>query len=99
MKESSGDAETDYDTISQLTYLDQVFSEVLRLYPPVVLFVTREAAEDAQLGPYRIPAGTNIQIPVWQIHHDPNVWPDPYRFDPDRYEFEDFSFFFKFFKF
>ena len=83
-QESSGDLETDYNKISQLTYLDQVFSEALRLFPPVVLFVTREASEDTQLGQFHIPAGTNVQIPIWQIHHDPNLWPDPYRFDPDR---------------
>lgn len=48
------------------------------------MFVTREASEDTQLGQYHIPAGTNVQIPIWQIHHDPNLWPDPYRYDPDR---------------
>lgn len=78
-------AVADYDTISQLTYLDQVFCETLRLFPPVVLFVNREASEETKLGKYTIPAGTNVQIPVWQIHHDPNLWPDPFRFDPDRY--------------
>jgi len=69
---------------NQLVYLDQVLREALRLYPPVVLFVTREAAEDTKVGQFHIPAGTNVQIPVWQIHHDANIWPDPDRFDPDR---------------
>ena len=78
------DSEVDYDRASQLTYLDQVFCEALRLFPPVVMFVTREAAQDTQIGQYHIPAGTNVQIPVWQIHHDPNLWPDPFCFDPDR---------------
>ena len=77
--------EEEYDIIGHLPYLDQVFCESLRLFPPVVLFVNREAGEDTQLGQYHIPAGTNVQIPVWQIHHNPNLWPDPYRFDPDRY--------------
>ena len=77
-------ADLDYEQVSRLTYLDQVFSETLRMYPPVVLLVTREAAQDTQIGQYRIPAGTNVQIPVWQIHHDPNLWPEPYTFDPDR---------------
>jgi hypothetical protein len=30
-------------------------------------------------------SGMNIQIPVWQIHHDPNIWPEPLTFDPERY--------------
>ena len=75
----------EYDIIGHMPYLDQVLCESLRLFPPVVLFVNREAGEDTQLGKYHIPAGTNVQIPVWQIHHDRNLWPDPYRFDPDRY--------------
>lgn len=66
--------------------MDQVFNEAIRMYPPVVLFVNREASEDTQLGQYKIPAGTNVQIPIWQIHHDAELWPDPFRFDPDRYE-------------
>nr|QST15052.1 CYP361A1 protein [Diaphanosoma celebensis] len=79
------DSEIDYDRVSQLTYLDQVFCEALRMFPPVVMFVTREAAQDTQIGQYHIPAGTNVQIPVWQIHHDPNLWPEPFHFDPDRF--------------
>lgn len=79
------DVEAVYDKVSQLPYLDQVFNETLRLFPPVVLMLTREADVDVKLGPYHVPAGTNIQIPVWQIHHDPNLWPEPNRFDPDRY--------------
>ena len=66
--------------------MDQVLCETLRLFPPVVHLVTREASEPVQLGKTTIPAGTNIQIPVWQIHHDPNLWPDPYSFDPDRFD-------------
>lgn len=78
----------EYDIIGHMPYLDQVLCESLRLFPPVVLFVNREAGEDTQLGKYHIPAGTNVQIPVWQIHHDRNLWPDPYRFDPDRFDSE-----------
>ena len=74
----------EFDVLGQLTYLDQVISETLRMYPPVVLMITREVSNDTQIGDYQLPAGINIQIPVWQIHHNPDVWPDPYSFDPDR---------------
>ena len=30
-------------------------------------------------------SGMNIQIPVWQIHHDPNIWHEPLKFNPERY--------------
>lgn len=75
----------EFDVLGQLTYLDQVISETLRMYPPVVLMITREVSNDTQIGDYQLPAGINIQIPVWQIHHNPDVWPDPYSFDPDRF--------------
>ena len=78
------DEDLSYEQVSQLNYLDQVISETLRLFPPVVLMVTREAANDTEIGGYKIPAGTNIQIPIWQIHHDPELWPNPHLFDPDR---------------
>jgi len=79
------DEDLSYEQVSQLNYLDQVISETLRLFPPVVLMVTREAANDTEIGGYKIPAGTNIQIPIWQIHHDPELWPNPHLFDPDRF--------------
>jgi len=75
----------EFDVLSQLIYLDQVISETLRMYPPVVLMITREVASDTQIGDYDIPAGTNIQIPVWQVHHNPDIWPNPHTFDPDRF--------------
>ena len=33
----------------------------------------------------RIPAGANIMIGVYALHHDPALWPDPEQFDPDRF--------------
>ncbi|XP_068226701.1 cytochrome P450 3A29-like [Palaemon carinicauda] len=74
-----------YDTLHKLNYLDQVFSEALRVFPPVVNFITRDTNKDFQLGDYFIPNDTDIMIPVWQIHHDPKLWPDPLKFDPDRF--------------
>lgn len=85
---SQGDEEPRYDQLASLPYLDQVICESLRYYPPVVTFVSRHAPEDFQLGGYNLPAGTNILAPVWSIHHDPKIWPDPERFDPDRFSKE-----------
>ncbi|XP_022245808.1 cytochrome P450 3A7-like isoform X1 [Limulus polyphemus] len=79
------DGDLDYNTVNNLRYLDQVFSESLRMYPPVVTFITRAACEDYQLGDFKIPKGTAIQVPVWQLHHDPKIWPEPYEFKPERF--------------
>jgi cytochrome P450 len=44
----------------------------------------RVASEDYQLGNYHLPKGSIIGIPLYPIHHDPTVWPDPDKFIPER---------------
>ncbi|GFT45365.1 cytochrome P450 3A41 [Nephila pilipes] len=77
-----------YNVIHSIQYLDQVFSESLRYYPPITGFISRSCAEDHQVGSYTIPKGASVLAPVWDIHHDPNYWPDPWKFDPDRFSSE-----------
>ncbi|CAL4073249.1 unnamed protein product, partial [Meganyctiphanes norvegica] len=74
-----------YEEVSKMTYLEQVFNESLRLYPPVVTFVIREARQDVHVGNLFIPKDMSIIIPIWQIHRDPEHWPNPETFDPERY--------------
>ena len=71
--------------MNNLKYLDQVLCESLRLFPPVVTFTIREVDREIAVGSYTIPKGVSIFVPVWQIHHDPTLWPDPDRFDPGRF--------------
>lgn len=66
-----------------------VISETLRLYPPVIRF-DRVASVDYQLGDYSIPQGFLINVPVYPIHHDPNHWPNPEKFIPERYRIDEF---------
>jgi cytochrome P450 len=37
------------------------------------------------VGGYRIPAGTNVMVGVYALHHDPTLWTDPETFNPDRF--------------
>ncbi|GFY41930.1 cytochrome P450 3A8 [Trichonephila inaurata madagascariensis] len=80
--------DSNYNSIQSIPYLDQVFSESLRCYPPLTGFISRACAEDHQVGSYTIPKGGVILAPVWDIHHDPKYWPDPWKFDPDRFSLE-----------
>ncbi|GFT45369.1 cytochrome P450 3A41 [Nephila pilipes] len=80
--------DSNYNTIQSIQYLDQVFSESLRYYPPITGFISRSCAEDHQVGSYTIPKGASVLAPVWDIHHDPKYWPDPWKFDPDRFSSE-----------
>lgn len=80
-----------YDAIQSLQYLDQVFNESLRIYPPVTGFVSRKCNKECTIGDLVVPEGVILQAPVWDIHHDPELWPDPWKFDPDRFSPENKS--------
>jgi cytochrome P450 len=60
-------------------------SEVLRTRP-VLDYAARQVRSEAyQLGEWCIPRGHSIFVSIAQVHDDPDVFPDPYRFDPQRY--------------
>ena len=72
------------EDLSRLKYSTRVFEETLRLYPPAWLFVRQALAED-QVGPYRLPKDALVMVSPYAIHRIPEFWPDPERFDPDRF--------------
>jgi len=73
-----------FTDLPKLTYMHQVLNEVLRLYPSAYLFA-REALIDDVLDGYLIPANTLIFITPYITHRNPRYWPDPEKFDPDRF--------------
>ncbi|CAN8019277.1 unnamed protein product [Ixodes persulcatus] len=79
------DQDLTYDGVHELKRLDMVICESLRLYPPVVLFVSRHCRENTTIMGQFIPAEANIIVPTWHIHHDPEHWPEPFKFDPERF--------------
>jgi cytochrome P450 len=68
----------------QLRYTEQVFAESMRLYPPAWAMGRMSTAE-THLGDYNIPAGAHIFFSQYVMGHDPQYFPDPLRFDPDRF--------------
>lgn len=85
------DALGDDPTIGDLGRLDlcgRVFKEALRIYPPVYV-ASRDSKEPVTIGGYDLPAPTNTIISPYLIHRSPHVWPDPLRFDPDRFRPEE----------
>ncbi|XP_058130758.1 probable cytochrome P450 6a13 [Anopheles ziemanni] len=78
--------EVTYDTVMNIQYLDQVINETLRKYPPVDT-LTRKPARDYVIPGTKhvLPEGMIVQIPVYAIQRDPDHYPDPDRFDPDRF--------------
>jgi cytochrome P450 len=73
---------------NSLQYTRQVFTESMRLYPPAWI-VPREAIRDCEIGRYLIPKGGQVVVSQFVNHHDPRFFPDPERFDPDRWAPED----------
>jgi len=58
--------------------------EALRLYPPAWGF-SRLALADDWIGNYRVPTGSLVFIIPFVVHLRPPLWPDPERFDPERF--------------
>ncbi|MBN3299316.1 thromboxane-A synthase [Amia ocellicauda] len=77
----------DYNNVQELLYLDMVISETLRMYPPGFRFA-RDAARDCTVNGQFIPAGSTVEIPAGYIHYDPEFWPDPEKFIPERFTTE-----------
>ncbi|XP_071573442.1 cytochrome P450 4C1-like [Temnothorax nylanderi] len=70
--------------LQNLTYLNRCIKETLRLYPSVFL-ISRVAGKDVKLQSYLVPARTTVVLNIYGVHRDPNFWPNPETFDPDRF--------------
>jgi cytochrome P450 len=70
-----------------LPYTLQVFKESMRLYPPVYMF-SRQPTRDITACGYTIPAGASVLFSPHILHHRSDYFPDPERFDPDRFSAE-----------
>lgn len=67
-----------------LHYTEQVFAESMRLYPPAWA-MGRQSTRAITLGPYRIPPGAHFFFSQYILSRTPEYYPDPLRFDPDRF--------------
>ena len=73
-----------YVDLIDMPYIEMVFEEALRFYPPAWI-LGRKALADDELGGYFIPAGTIIAISPYAVHRHQGFWDDPELFDPERF--------------
>ncbi|KOB64592.1 Cytochrome P450 4M1, partial [Operophtera brumata] len=86
LKEIFGDStrSATMEDLSKMHFLERCIKESLRLYPPVH-FISRQLNEKITLSGYTIPSGVFCHINILHLHHSPNLYKDPLKFDPDRF--------------
>lgn len=83
---SKTNGELDYDTIFGMEYLDKVLNESMRKYPPIAT-LSRGCTQDTVLpvGNIKVEKGSTVFLPIFEIHRDPKLYPNPEVFDPERF--------------
>lgn len=79
-----GDRPATVADVGRMPYLKMVVQETLRMYSPAWI-IGREPQRDVQIGPYRVPRGTQVLLPQSVMHYEERWFPDPYRFQPERW--------------
>ncbi|XP_058837431.1 probable cytochrome P450 9f2 [Topomyia yanbarensis] len=87
--QSLNNAPLNYEVLQKMKYMDMVVSEALRKWPPGIVadrFCTRDYLYDDGAGTrFVIEKDRTIWIPTIAIHHDPKYYPNPEKFDPERF--------------
>jgi len=70
--------------LANLPFCRQIVDEALRMYPPAA-FLSRTALVHDTLCGREVRPGDTVMLPVYALHRSHALWPDPHRFDPDRF--------------
>ncbi|KAK6635661.1 hypothetical protein RUM44_000915 [Polyplax serrata] len=73
-----------HQDLMKMEYLKRVLQETLRLYPSAPV-ISRKFDVDIQLKNYNVPAKTEVILLLYHIHRNPDIFPQPEVFDPDRF--------------
>jgi cytochrome P450 len=73
-----------FEDLERLPYGRMVLEETMRFYPPAYS-LNRVALADDRMGPHLVRKGTLVTVSPWVTHRNPALWPEPLRFDPERF--------------
>jgi cytochrome P450 len=76
-----------FDDVANLKYTEMVLAESMRLFPPAWA-IGRMALNDFEIGGYVVPKKSLVLMSQYVMHHDARYFPDPLRFDPERWSTE-----------
>jgi cytochrome P450 len=79
-----GDRAPGVEDLSRLAYTEMVLAESMRLFPPAWI-IGRRAMEPYSIGGFDVPERSIVLASQWVTHRDPRHFPDPERFDPERW--------------
>ncbi|MDX1948344.1 MAG: cytochrome P450 [Pirellulaceae bacterium] len=71
--------------LPQLGFVERIVKETLRRWPPAIALFARQPKEDVQIGGWQVPRGSVVRVMSYVTHHDERWFPDPHKFDPDRF--------------
>ena len=75
----------EYSDRDDLPYIDAIVKELLRWNPPAPISLPVKATKDDVYRGYFIPAGATVMEDTWAVCRDPDLYPDPEAFNPDRF--------------
>ena len=76
----------DETDLPKLPYLQCIINESQRMYPLGPLLVPHESSEECTIGGFTVPRGTMLLVNMWAVQNDPNLWEEPRKFNPERFQ-------------